>query len=356
MGKLYSQLKIFNYPEKIASLPADKPALAPVHIRIKPTNACNHDCWFCAYRSGGNLQLGQDMVLRDSIPRDKMREIVADIIAMGVKAVTFSGGGEPLYYPHLLETVRALAASPVQFATLTNGARLDGELAEVFAAKGRWVRISMDGWDDKSYSEFRGVKDGEYTRIIGNIQRFKRLGGSCRLGVSVIVSQRNAEHIEELIAALCRAGVDSMKISPCVTSNDARENLEYHQKIFVRVRGQIDRALAAHAGQGIEISDAYREFGGKFEKAYTWCPYLQILPVIGADLNVYACPDKAYNLETGLLGSIKDARFRDFWFSDKTKFYKIDPSKVCNHHCLANDKNKMIVEHLSADPEHLGFV
>lgn len=356
MGLLYTKLKIFNYPDKIASLPADRPTLAPIHIRIKPTNACNHDCWFCAYRSGGHLQLGQDMVLRDSIPQAKMREIVSDIAAMGVKAVTFSGGGEPLIYPHLLETVRALAASSVEFATLTNGARLEGDLAEFFAAKGRWVRISIDGWDDESYSEFRGVRRGEFSRVIANITRFKRLGGACRLGVSVIVSQRNAGHIEELISRLCQAGVDSMKLSPCVVSNDGQENMRYHQAVYSQVRAQIDRALAAYAGTGVEISDAYREFDGKFEKSYTWCPFLQILPVIGADLNVYACPDKAYNLETGLLGSIKDVGFREFWFSDRNRFFKIDPSKVCNHHCLANEKNKMILEYLASDPLHMGFV
>ncbi len=79
MGLLYTKMKIFHYMEKIDSLPknTDK-IMAPIHIRIKPTNVCNHNCWYCAYRAD-NLQLGKDMVIKDYIPEKKMMEIIDDI-------------------------------------------------------------------------------------------------------------------------------------------------------------------------------------------------------------------------------------------------------------------------------------
>jgi radical SAM protein with 4Fe4S-binding SPASM domain len=95
--------------------------------------------------------------------------------------------------------------------------------------------------------------------------------------------------------------------------------------------------------------DSYHELDDKFNKEYDWCPYLQVLPVIGADLNIYPCQDKAYNLDEGLIGSIKNQSFKDFWFSSKENFFKINPSKVCNHHCVANSKNKLVLEYLNAD-------
>ena len=104
---LYSDLKIFHFPQKIDNLGHDMPVTAPVHIRLKPTNKCNHRCRYCAYRSS-DLQLGKDMRIADTIPQGKMFEICKDIVAMGVKAVTFSGGGEPLMYPYLLEGARIL--------------------------------------------------------------------------------------------------------------------------------------------------------------------------------------------------------------------------------------------------------
>ena len=63
---------------------------------------------------------------------------------------------------------------------------------------------------------------------------------------------------------------------------------------------------------GIEVYNSYHSQLEGFQKDYYWCPYIQILPIIGADQNVYACHDKAYNKDTGMLGSIKDKRFKDF--------------------------------------------
>ena len=72
--------------------------------------------------------------------------------------------------------------------------------------------------------------------------------------------------------------------------------------------------------------------------------------------SVYSCQAKAYNLKDGLIGSIKDQTFKSFWFSDKNNFFTINPSCVCDHHCVANMKNKTILEYLNADRDHLGFV
>jgi MoaA/NifB/PqqE/SkfB family radical SAM enzyme len=348
MGQLYTQMKIFHYKEKIDSLAPDVDTiLPPLHIRIKPTNVCNHNCRYCAYRAK-NLQLGKDMVVKDYIPREKMLEIIEDIAEMGVKAVTFSGGGEPFCYPYLLDAVKRLSAGPVNFAALTHGALLQGEVAEVFAHHATWLRISIDGWDGASYAEYRGVKDDEFAKVINNILDFKKLGGKCHLGASIVVDQKNAEHVYELTETLCEAGVNSVKVSPCIISNSGKENNEYHEPIFDTVKEQIAKAQNKFETDNFEIFDSYHEQLDSFAKSY--------LPVIAADLNVYACHDKAYNLEEGLLGSIKDVRFRDFWFTGKDKFFRINPSVHCKHHCVVEPKNKLILDYFTADKAHLCFV
>lgn len=356
MGQLYTSLKALHFPEKLASLPRDEQAiLPPIHLRIKPTNVCNHRCSYCAYRDK-SLQLGQHMQEKDSIPRAKMLEIIDDVIDMEVKAVTFSGGGEPFCYPHLLDVAKKLAGSKVAFASLTNGARLTGEVAEVFAHHATWVRISMDGWDNASYSAYRGVGDGEFDKIISNIKDFKRYGGPCYLGVSLIVDQRNARRVYGFLAMMHDLGVNSVKISPCIVSNDGVENNRYHQDIFTGVKEQCMRGLADFSSDSFEVFDSYHTLDDKFQKSYEWCPYQQVLAIIGADCNVYSCQDKAYNLDSGLLGSIKEQPFRNFWLADKGKFFTINPQRDCNHHCIANARNQLVLEYLDADPDHLGFV
>lgn len=355
-GLLYTKMKIFHFRDKLDSLPQSVDKItAPIHIRIKPTNVCNHNCWYCAYKVD-NLQLGKDMVTEDQIPREKMMEIIDDIVEIGVKSVTFSGGGEPFCYPYLLEAVKRLSGTPVKFAALTNGSRLQGELAEIFAHQGTWLRISIDGWDGESYARYRGVGNNEFGKVMKNIENFKKLSDKCYLGISLVIDKDNALHVHDFIRKVKALGVDSLKVSPCIVSNDRIENNRYHQPIFETVKAQVKKAIRDLSDEEFEIFDAYHELDDTFAKEYNWCPYLQILPVIGADLNIYPCQDKAYNLDEGLIGSIKNCRFREFWFSDKNKFFKINPFLHCNHHCVANAKNKLILDYLNADRGHLGFV
>ena len=356
MSRRYTPYKMFHFTEKLDSLPlACSRLLPPVHVRIKPTNVCAHRCHYCAYRAD-NLQLGTQMDARDQIPVIKMFQILEDLDEMGVQALTFSGGGDPFYYKPLLPVLKWLAGSPIRFASLTNGAKLEGELAEMFSSHGTWLRVSIDGWDDESYSIYRGVKKGEFTKVMKNMESFKKLEGACHLGVSIIVDKKNASHIYDFIRKLKNIGVDNVKVSPGIVSNEGRKNNEYHRSIFSQVKEQTKKAIEDLDEENFEIFDSYHELDEKFEKEYNWCPYLQILPVIGADLNIYPCQDKAYNLDDGLIGSIKNQRFKDFWFSDKENFFKINPSSVCNHHCVANTKNKLVLEYLDSDREHLGFV
>lgn len=354
MGKLYSALKMFHYPSKLETLPAEQPITAPLHIRLKPTNHCNHACRYCAYRAS-NQSLGKDMRTADSIPQKKMIEIARDIAAMGVRAVTYSGGGEPLTYPYLLETSRILIDGGVRLACLTNGALLQDEKAEFFAHNAVWLRISMDGWDDASYQRYRGVRDGEFTRIMRNIEAFNTLGGNCFLGVSYIVDNENCAHVRDMLERLKNAGVRSVKVSACVVSNDAARNNAYHAPHFRRVQDMLQQAISDLSDPSFEILDAWHTLSDRFEKSYTWCPYIQIKPVIAADMGVYPCQDKAYVKEFQL-GSLSGQSFREFWENGKSRTLAIHPDRDCRHHCMGNERNKMLLDYLELNPEHCNFV
>jgi MoaA/NifB/PqqE/SkfB family radical SAM enzyme len=357
LGTKYSNKKIFHFQDKLDSLPEETgEILAPIHVRIKPTNYCNHKCSYCAYRDTNLHVFGKDDVVRTMIPKQKMMEIIDDIVDMGIKAVTFSGGGEPFMYSHMTETVQRLAESPVKFASLTNGSLVKGDVAEIFARHGSWLRVSMDGWDDESYTRYRGVKIGEFSKVMTNLKRFKQYNGPCYLGVSYIIDHRNAEHVYDFLSKIKDVGVNSVKMSACLVSDKQNDNNNYHQPFFKTVSQQIDKAVATLQDSEFEIFNAYQDSNEKFKKTYNWCPYIQILPIIGADLNIYTCPDKAYNFEHGRVGSIKDRSFKEFWFDGKEKFFKTNPSIHCNHHCETNPKNIMIHNYLDADVDHLEFV
>lgn len=352
--RLYSNLKFLRFPEHIEALRTQR-TVAPVHIRIKPINQCNHDCWYCAYRVS-NLHLGEDIDYDDKIPEAKMFEIVDDVIAMGVKAVTFTGGGEPLLYKPLPEVVKRLAAGGVRVATLTNGSNLKGRVADAFAEYGTWVRISTDAWNDASFANSRGVRDGAFTDLLRNIRSFAARDSQCVIGVSFIVDENNCEHIYEACAMLKEAGVGHVKLSGVVVSNSGAENNAYHARIRNTVSTQIGRAMTL-ADEGFALINHYHDLDERFDKNYTTCPYLMFLTVIGADCRVYTCQDKAFT-KSGTLGSIQDRSFREFWFSEENRrrLFEINPASECTHHCVSHAKNMAILDLLSVDPDHGMFV
>lgn len=354
VSRIYSNIKAFAYPDHVRAL-SERRVVAPVHVRIKPINLCNHDCWYCAYRAS-QLQLGEAMDLRDKISEAKMFEIVDDLIAIGVEAVTFSGGGEPLLYKPLPEVIERLAAAGIRVAALTNGANLKGHMADAFARHGTWIRVSMDSWDDASCAENRNVKMGEFTRIVDNIRRFVGRRSRCVTGVSFIIGEKNCGHVHDVCRMLKDIGVNHVKLAAAVVSNDGVENDRYHRRFAAQAKAEIGKALSLR-DEGFEVLDHYHVAGERFDKDYRICPYLQFLTVIGADCSVYTCQDKAYTAG-GRLGSIKDCRFKDFWFSDENRgrLYAIDPSRDCRHHCVTHAKNVAIMDMLSLDPDHRSFV
>jgi MoaA/NifB/PqqE/SkfB family radical SAM enzyme len=348
---LYSKLKIFKYRDKLNSLYPGAEVMPPIHVRLKPTNVCCHRCSYCAYKNP-DLQLGENMDVRDFIPADKMRSICADLGALGVKAVTFSGGGDPFCYPYLLETATALSAYSIKFAALTNGARLEGPVAEFFAREATWVRVSLDGWSPESYAAYRGVPLTEFAKVMQNILNFQAVGGKCALSVVINVDAVNAPHIYELLRRLAGMGVKSVKVAPIIKSNNGGENYVYHKPHVKKVNHQV--RLAKIDFPQMEIGNNYSADLESFVKAYTWCPALQIRPVIAADLKVYSCQDRALTTG-GELFSIKSQDFAEGWLRGDWRT-KIDPSRDCTCHCAMNPTNLLIHEYLSIEAGHQAFV
>jgi len=352
---VYSDLKFLRYGDRLDAV-RNRKLVAPAHVRIKPINRCNHGCWYCAYRAD-NLRLGDDMREDDVFPEPRMMALVDDLIAMGVSAVTFSGGGEPLLYKPLPRVVQRLAAGNIRVAALTNGSNLQGAMADAFATYGTWVRVSVDAWDDESYRNSRGLHGDAFSRLLRNLQDFTARRSKCKLGISFIISHENHEHVFEICRLFKDVGVDHVKLSGVVVANDRVSNNNYHHDIRPAVVEQIARARQELMDERFAVVDHYHEREERFRKSYTICPFMQFLTVIGADQAVYSCQDKAFTTE-GRLGSFRGVSFNEFWFSEENNrgVWALNPSVQCQHHCIANAKNEAIMEYLSIDPEHGLFV
>lgn len=364
MNNHYSDLKIFRHTDKLESFEGSA-TTAPIYVRIKPINLCDHGCFFCVYSTGfrvkdqreGHLVSGMhtEMKERDSIPRDKMIEILEDLSSIGVKAITWSGGGEPLLHPHISEFINYANNLKIKSSIITNGTMLKGKNSDALK-DASWVRVSMDYFDSRTIKKFRNIQENSFDKILKNIKDFAKIKSSqTNLGVNYIVHKDNYSGINEITATLKDCGVDNIRFSPVYIENFQ----DYHNKIVNQVNNEIDLVKDKYQIKDFQIYSSYPKILMESNirhgasRSYSRCYIMETVPVIGADLNVYACHNKAYD-NTGLIGSIKSKKFSEMWFSKETRnlFNNFNPMMSCKHECANDKKNIIINDYLRNTSDH----
>ncbi len=120
-------------PYKLVMHP-DAPNLRPIHVQWMPTNKCNLNCSFC---SCSERDMGVEM------DWEVAAKVIDDLHYWGCRAVTITGGGEPLCHPQLNKMITRFSACGMDIGLVTNGTLLH-TLPRVSLDSLTWCRISHD--------------------------------------------------------------------------------------------------------------------------------------------------------------------------------------------------------------------
>lgn len=349
----YSQLKIFHHKELLNRL-ENSQRCNPLYIRIKPTNICNHNCYYCHYK---NPYLTLDEYNpKDMIPREKMLEIVSDMKEMGVKAVTFSGGGEPLVYPYIEEVMERVLQAGIDLSIITNGSMLKGRKAELLA-RAKWVRISIDSINADNYAKIRGIGSDALSELLKNIEAFAKIKDkTCELGINFVIGKENYMEIGQVAETMKALGVNHVKFAPLFSDHTE----DYHKDIKDGVIVKLDELGQRLNDSRFRIIDLYTSDFDNYEvfrRTYSRCPIKEFVCIIAANSKVYYCHDKAY-LSDGCVCDLNRQSFQDGWNSEEVtqKFKEFDAMKVCKQHCVYDSRNELINSYLDMDLNHVNFV
>lgn len=350
---IYSDRKIFGFPEKIASFRSGE-ITAPIYVRIKPINRCSHACSWCVYSDGHtrpkdrpeeHLQAGMHGAMKeqDVMDTDKLLYLLEDLKAIGTQAVTFSGGGEPLMHPAIVQAFDFCRHLSLKFSIITNGQSLTGDRAKQLAFAD-WVRVSMDYATPGQMARSRNVPERAFGQVIANLQEFARIKQpTCDLGVNFIVTRENHRDLFLAAGGLKECGVENVRFSPVY----CKGFLEYHAPLQDEVIRQLNYIQDSLVDAKFSVNTTYdlSSPSKRDHHPFTRCFYAQTVPVVGADLGIYACHNTAYTAH-GFLGHIIDAPFREVWFSDVVakRLRELNPCKVCNHECANHSKVALFEE------------
>ena len=365
---VYSPVKAAHHMDKIEQFKKGEHP-TPLQVQLIISDLCNHNCSFCAYRMEGytsNKNFGEADAVTGMINNNPNRmisyeksiEILDDCANMGVKALQFTGGGEPTVHPQHKEIFQYTIDKGMDLALVTNGTVMRKGVPEILA-KGKWVRFSIDAATAKSYSEIREVPETFFQKSLDNITkvveaRKNEPDSDLVIGVGFVVTKENWREIYDAVEIYSKLGVDNVRISAVFTPED----FEYFEEFYDEAKELVRRAKEDFETDEYKVFDL---FGDRITDLlqhrpdYDFCSYMHLNVYIGGDLKVYTCCNNAYN-DHGEMGSIKDQTFSEYWISESKK-EKYDRFKAYScERCMFNNKNRFINYMIEDNPVHVNYI
>jgi len=281
--------------------------IVPINIEISPCGVCNASCDFCWYAQGAagshrKTFLGTVELLR----------LIDDAAAMGVRSISWTGGGEPSLYPAIASAVAHVSLSGMEQGMFTNALAVP----RYDPAKMTWIRVTMT---DRPWNE-------EY---------IKMLRPARRLGIAFnYAGPQDDDYLRKTLDVAERCGVDYVQMRPA---------LKFHGETVTIFPTIINHPL-------LHVTDY------KFEQAslphgteYTQCEGYHFVPFVWEDGNVDVC---AYmrNYEGYTLGNLYQDRLQDILDRAPASVPVHEKCQVC---CRNHETNRAI--HAARKLEDVNF-
>jgi len=366
----YSKNKAIYFIDRLRGIKSGEQP-SPIHLYLYLSDLCNHNCSFCAYRQDGYtttelfISHNEDgSVIKNPnrmLTLEKVISILDDAALLDVKAIQFTGGGEPTLHPNFAEIVDIAHALGIETSLVTNGSRLN-ERAISALMKSSWVRISLDAGTKETYKSIRQInKDNEFENVLANVKALvkerDRVKSDLYIGISFVVTKDNWEEIPLACDLANGAGADSIRYASRFTN----ENDDYYKDFGDEAEALIKKEMAMRANEStsFNIINSLSERRDDLRLGspdYDRCAYQQLATFIGADMNLYTCCCNAYN-NRGLIGSIKDCRFLELWNSKKKEIFMSTFNARNCERCQFNLRNREINTMIDSLPDtHVNFI
>ena len=329
----------------------------PVLVEVDPSNACNHGCYFCI---SSYIHLPESKNLetfnRSIMNKQVLMGVCEDMVEMGVKAVNWTGGGEPTLNPHLKEAITYMGSNNIPMGMFTNGVLLDKfDLFDTLVDNMTWVRVSVDAGREKTYNWIRRPpKNQDWNKMRQNLSRLIEVnnekGKKIDIGVGMVITPDTWEEIVDYAEAFKDFDLDYCQFKPEIVNREREGGIQREVEFWVdKVEPLVEHAREILGDKfqmnGYKITDLGNDptlLGRHYKK----CLGSQIQPCVGADGHIYVCPNQR-GYKQYSYGCLTERSFKDIWqdigvrqkvmhqIDDVEKFSK------CTALCKPNESNKM---------------
>jgi len=112
--------------------------ILPVHFQFIPTDRCNLKCSWCSCANDSR---------QTTMSLDDVKYVVDVMKRWSTKAITCTGGGEPLMHPQIREILNLFADADIEIGLVTNAYLFESKMDYATLRRLKWCRISVS--DDR---------------------------------------------------------------------------------------------------------------------------------------------------------------------------------------------------------------
>jgi glycosyltransferase involved in cell wall biosynthesis/MoaA/NifB/PqqE/SkfB family radical SAM enzyme len=311
----------------------------PWTIQLDVTNRCNNDCIACWLHSPLLAKTGPNAKDRRAQLRfDLVRQMLDDAAAMGTRDIYMAGGGDPIVYPWLKETVEHAKSHGMTVAINTNFALGDEA----------WCDWACEvGLDDMTISVWAGTEHGfdathpnkkpedfhKLKRLLTYLNKRKReVGQGPTIKLYQVVSNLNWTEFDAMYELVEETGSDAVEYTVVDTvpghtdvllfDDDARRELVARSEALQR---RLDASGESHRLFGFDHwlrrikTEGVTEGLGDASIVHTFpCTigwtFLRVMP----DGNVTSCL-KSHRIP---IGNLNEARLATMWNNERQRTFR----------------------------------
>jgi len=313
---------------------------------VYPTYVCNQDCLWCEY-SAENTEHHTIM------GKDQFRQLMDELVDLGIESVEFCGGGEPTMHPILPEVIRNLKENHgIAVGLITNGTKLKGELAEAVVDCCSYVRVGFDGGTADTSNAVKRPKTPEarFEAVVENMRALVKLRNeretACRISMKIVVDQNNMHELEECVRLSSELGLDSVQFKAArLVDSEVNEDQTKH------INDELDRLR-------YEYPDIVILGGATKVNTATKCwltPFQLTIDTLG---EVYLCCYYRHRKEKHSIGNAFESPLNDLWYADRhwEAIDGIEPCECNNLDCRFVPYNEILNKLMVEDHGQFEFI
>lgn len=178
-------------------------------LQVESSLACNLRCIMCPWQQIASAS-GANAIMKPAIWQAIKPHLPQ------ITSIDFTGGGEPLLQPQIVQWIHDAHAAGCETGILTNGLLLDEAKSRELAEAGiDWICISMDGATAELYNKIR--RGSDFEKVCRNVRTLNQLrrDNHPKLMINFVLMTINVHQIQDMVGLATRLGVDQLNFKQC---------------------------------------------------------------------------------------------------------------------------------------------